>query len=91
MSEIYSQKEAFARVNPAIVLQTGGNRKGLNGKDPIHLRSPGFERVPVFQTADDGAVTIDLKGSSLSIRCYATSKVFTIERGDAQTNGYSGL
>ncbi len=91
LSEIMSQKKFLARVNPAIVLRTESNRKGEEEKPPIHFNEPGFPRVPVFQTADDGAVTIDLKRSLLTVRCYGTSREFDWHPRSVRAPGFSGL
>ena len=91
LSEIISQKDFLARVNPAIVLKTGGNSNSREGKTTLRLKIPGSPDVPVFQTADDGAVTIEIKKSALSVRCYGTARVLNWQRRGARTSGSSGL
>ncbi len=91
LSEITSQKKFLVQVNPAIVLRTAGHRKGEERKLPTLFNEPGFPRVPVFQTAGDGAVTIDLKKNLLTVRCYGTSRVFAWHLHSVRTPSFSGL
>lgn len=80
LSEMNSQKQFIARVNPRVVLDTGRNNKGRKREDPPHLTVRSFANVPVFQTSSDGAVTIDMKKSLLSVRCYGSSTEFNWHR-----------
>ena len=80
VSEMVSQREFLARVNPRIVLDSGKNSNGRDRSDSLHPMGRSSLDVPMFQTGDDGAVTIDLKESSLTVRCYGTSKVFNWRR-----------
>jgi len=78
VSEITSEKEFLARVNPRIVLSAGGYSYVRAGESPSALKGRSSPDVPVFQTADDGAVTVDIKSSSLTVRCYGTSRVLDL-------------
>ena len=91
LSEILSQKDFLAWVNPAMVLETGGYSDGRTGEISLRLQNPGSPRAPVFQTADDGAVTVDIMKSSLAVRCYGTGRVLTWQRRGAQIPASSGL
>ncbi len=78
LSEITSEKEFLARVNPRIVLRAGGNSNGRAGRTFLYPRGSRSPNVPVFQTAADGAVTLDFKSSSLTVRCYGTSRALDL-------------
>ncbi|MEJ2009006.1 MAG: ComEC/Rec2 family competence protein [Acidobacteriota bacterium] len=80
LSEIISRRDFLARVNPKIVLDTGKNSNSRQREDLLHLKNHGFPELSVFQTAEDGAVTINMKKSSLSVHCYGTAKVFNWRR-----------
>jgi beta-lactamase superfamily II metal-dependent hydrolase len=91
LSEITSQKKFLARVNPRIILETGGHEETGKGRRYLHMNKTGSPDVPVFNAGSDGAVTIDMKNSTLSIRCYGTSKVFHLQRSASRAAGSSGL
>ncbi|HEX5411451.1 MAG TPA: ComEC/Rec2 family competence protein [Terriglobia bacterium] len=74
LSEIISQKTLVELVKPAVVLQTGGRRKSRQARSFLHLGSRGAVDVPVLTTANEGAITIDIKKSTLEVRCYGTAR-----------------
>ncbi len=76
LSEMTSQKKFLELVNPRIVLETGRSGKIPQRRMFVHADTPGSVDIPVFATATDGAVTIDLTGPSLTVQCYGSSKVF---------------
>jgi competence protein ComEC len=91
LSEIISQKKFVALVKPAIVLQTGGNDKAQQARTYLGTEIPGSAGVPVFTTLNDGAVTIDIKRSSLTVRCYGTSREFRLPSPEGRARSSSGL
>jgi len=91
LSEIISQKKFLERVDPRMVLETGGHETAVKGRRFLPSMKNGFPDVSVFNTANDGAVTIDLKNSTLSVRCYGTSRVFHLQRSVGRAASASGL
>ena len=91
LSEIVSQKKFLAQVNPGMVLETGGHEEAGKGRRFLRMNESGSPDVPVFNTANDGAVTIDFKDSTLSVRCYGTSRVFRLRRSASSAASASGL
>jgi competence protein ComEC len=91
LSQITSQKKFLARVNPTIVLETGGTEKPHEGRTYLHVAAPGSGIVPVFTTASDGAVTIDMKGSPFTVHCYGTSRSFNLRKQGNRAGSSSGL
>ena len=91
LTEIRSQAKFLARVNPKVVLDAGGN--GGDKEKEIALPSDnwGLTNTPVFTTAGDGAVTIDLSKLSLIVRCYGSSRVLKWRREASLTWRPSGL
>jgi competence protein ComEC len=87
LSEITSQKRFLAQVNPRVVLETGSDAKALEGRRYLYVDPA----VPVFATASDGAVTIDMKRSSIAVRCYGTSRVFKGPPAMSRASSSSGL
>jgi competence protein ComEC len=91
LSEITSRKKFLLRVNPRVVLETGGHGVAGEGRRYLRVQKTRSPDVPVFNAGNDGAVTIDMKNSTLSIRCYGTSKVFHLQRSASRAAGSSGL
>jgi competence protein ComEC len=91
LSQIISQKKFLAKVNPAIVLKTGGNERARAARTYLHVGTLGSGDVPVFTTASDGAVTIDMKGSIFTVYCYGTSRIFTVRKPASRPASSSGL
>ena len=91
LSEIVSQKKFVALVKPVVVLQTGGNNKAQQVRTYLRTEIPGSAVVPVFTTLNDGAVTIDIKRSSLTVHCYGTSRQFRLPRPEGRARSSSGL
>lgn len=89
LSEMISQHEFLARVKPTVVLDTGMDGRRRRPKNSLLFTGRGVLNVPVFQTSDDGAVTIDMKKSSLHVRCYGTSREFNWRRSFNRTKGNS--
>ena len=90
LSEINDEKEFLMRVDPRVVLETGSHE--IAEKDRRYLaEKTGSWDAPLFNTANDGAVTIDLKNSDLSVRCYGTSRVFHLQRSTGRAASASGL
>jgi len=90
LSGITSRRKFLQRVNPGMVLETGGRDATGEGRRYLRVQKAGSPDVPVFNTANDGAVTVDVKNSTLSVRCYGTSRVFHLQRsvgGDASSSG----
>jgi competence protein ComEC len=91
LSQIISQKKFLAKVNPAIVLQTGISQKTPAARTYLHVGTSSSGETPVFTTASDGAVTIDMKGSILTVHCYENSRTFTLRKPASRAASSSGL
>ena len=91
LSEIISQKKFLSRVNPRIVLETGAHGKAQERRRYIPVGIPGSAEAPVFATAKDGAVTIGIKPSSLTVRCYTTARIFKLKPQGSSARNSSGL
>jgi competence protein ComEC len=91
LSEIISQKKFVALVNPAVVLQTGGSDKAQQGRTYLRDETPRPAGVTVFTTANDGAITIDMNKSSLTVHCYGTSREFRLPRLEFRATSSFGL
>jgi competence protein ComEC len=89
--QITSQKKFLSRVNPRIVLGAGGNGKTLEGQRSLQVENSGSADVPVFTTASDGAVTINMKKSALTVRCFGTGRIFNLPRLESRAASSSGL
>jgi competence protein ComEC len=90
LSEITSQKKFLAQVDPRMVLETGGHETAGKEERFLRLNRTFSPDVPVFNTGTDGAVTIDMKGLALNVRCYGTSRAFHLKRssdGDVSASG----
>ena len=91
LSGTTSRRTFLQRVNPMMVLETGGHGAAGEGRRYLRVQKAGSPDVPVFNTANDGAVTIDMKGPTLSVRCYGTSRVFQLPRSVGRAARASGL
>jgi competence protein ComEC len=91
LSEIRSQEQFLALVNPKVVLDASGNRADKEKEIALPSDSWGLTNMPVFTTARDGAVTIDLSKSSVTVRCYGSSRGFNWRREASLTWRSSGL
>ena len=91
LPEVTSQKKFLELVNPRIVLEAGRSVEIPQKRLFIHAYNPGAEDIPVFATATDGAVTIDLKGSALTVLCYGSSKIFKWTGASSPALSSSGL
>ena len=89
LSQIITRKGFLSKVNPAIVLCTGGSAKARRGR--MYLQAGTSGAVPVFTTAGDGAVTISMKGPEFTVNCYGTSRTFDIRRQQSRSVSSSGL
>jgi competence protein ComEC len=90
LSQIISEKKFLAQVDPRMVLETGGHETAGSVRRYLPVDGSISPGVPVFSTTRDGAVTIDMKGLALSVRCYGTSRAFHLQRSpdrDATTSG----
>jgi competence protein ComEC len=91
VSKIVSQKDFLALVNPRIVLESSDTRNSRNPGATQHIQTAASADVPVFTTARDGAITIDISDSSLSVRCFASSRLFEGRRQGSHRSVSSGL
>lgn len=91
VSEISPHKEFLMQVNPIMVLETGGHDEAGDVRRHLRVKDTGVPDVPVFNTANDGAVTVGLKESTLSVRCYGNSRVFHVQRSTGHAASVSGL
>ena len=91
LSDTTSQKKFLELVNPRIVLETGRSGKIPQRRMFIHADTPGSADIPVFATANDGAVTIDLAGPSLTVQCYGSSEIFKWSGASGPALSSSGL
>ena len=91
VSKIVSQKDFLALVNPRIVLESSDTRNSRNPGATQHIQTAASADVPVFTTARDGAITIDISDSSISVRCFASSRLFERRRQGSHRSGSSGL
>ncbi|HKT13743.1 MAG TPA: ComEC/Rec2 family competence protein [Terriglobia bacterium] len=90
LAEITGEKKFLARVDPSLVLETGGHETVEKGRRHLGEKTALWD-VPVFNTANEGAVTIDLKNSALSVRCYGTSRIIHLQRSTGRAASASGL
>lgn len=91
LSEISSQKKFVELVKPAVVLQAGGGNQDRQARGILHIDVHGSVDVPVLTTANEGAITIDMKKSTLIVRCYGTAREFHWARPKGRAADFSGL
>jgi competence protein ComEC len=91
VSEIISQKHFLALVDPQIVLDSSGVRNRRDPGDRERIQVPSSADVPVFTTARDGAITIDLSDSSFSVHCFGSLREFEWRRQGGHRAGPYGL
>jgi competence protein ComEC len=91
LSQFTSEKKFLSLVDPRIVLKTGGINRSHEGPRSLRIGARSSAVVPVFTTSNDGAVTIDLKQSTLTVRCYGTSRVFKLQSHRSHTRSASRL
>ena len=91
LSEISAQKEFVELVKPAVVLQAGGSNQRRQAEGYLHIGAGGSVDVPVLTTANEGAITIDIKRSTLTVRCYGTGRRFEWLRPKGRAADFSGL
>ncbi|HET9179425.1 MAG TPA: ComEC/Rec2 family competence protein [Terriglobia bacterium] len=91
LSEIFSQKKFVELVKPAVVLQAGGRNQDRLARGVLHIGAHGSVDVPVLTTAREGAITIDMKKSTLTVRCYGTAREFHWPRPKGRAADFSGL
>lgn len=91
LSEISSQKKFVELVRPAVVLQAGGRGRVRQQGDVLHIGVGGSVEVPVLTTANEGAITIDMKKSTLIVRCYGTAREFHWSRPRGRAADFPGL
>lgn len=91
LSEISSQKKFVELVKPAVVLQAGGTDQRRRAESYLHIGVGGSVDVPVLTTANEGAITVDISKSTLTVRCYGTGRVFEWRRPKGRAASFSGL